>query len=204
MSETKKIKGLARIHRYYLLSGLYRFLLVNIIKTIIYVVLFVLAAWFIQRYILDVELLFNQVMFKLDTWMMLLIFFVSESLMGIIPPDLFVIWAGEFKYPWIMVTILGLLSTAGGVVAYYIGVGLQNVKWFYKIVYIRWESWFVKMKKWGGIFIVLAAILPIPYSLVCALAGLINFRYKLFLILNLTRIARFYLFAAMLFKAISL
>ena len=38
------------------------------------------------------------------------------------------------------------------------------------------------LRKWGGLFIVLGAISPIPHSLVSIGAGLINYRFKYYLL----------------------
>jgi membrane protein YqaA with SNARE-associated domain len=56
------------------------------------------------------------------------------------------------------------------------------------------------MKKWGGVFIVISALLPFPYAIVCTVCGMTNYSRKRLLLLGLTRIARFLIYAVFLYR----
>ena len=52
----------------------------------------------------------------------------------------------------------------------------------------------INLRKWGGIFIVLGAISPIPHSIVSFGAGLINYKFKYYLLWSLFRYLRFVIY----------
>ena len=56
-----------------------------------------------------------------DMFGVLGLFYVSESILGWIPPDLFIMWSEQFNNPLLWLTILGTISYFGGINAYFLG-----------------------------------------------------------------------------------
>jgi membrane protein YqaA with SNARE-associated domain len=52
-----------------------------------------------------------------------------------------------------------------------------------------------KIKKWGAVFIILAALFPLPYATVCTLAGILKYPVSRLTFIGLFRIARFFIYA---------
>lgn len=189
-------------HIYFRRSGLYRFLIKNLLITIaLFGTLYFLFA-FIQRYIIDLGLVFENLVDGFRTGWVLITFLASESLLGLLPPDFFIIWAKDFESPYLMVTILGTLSYAGGIISYWIGRSLSYRESVNSFIARHYKKNFVFVKKWGGFFVILAALLPLPFSAVCVLTGMLRFPHTLFVILSTTRFLRFYIHAWILFKMV--
>jgi membrane protein DedA with SNARE-associated domain len=56
------------------------------------------------------------------------------------------------------------------------------------------------LRKWGGLFVVIGALLPVPHSIVSLVGGLINYNFKRYLLWALFRYARFAVYALVIFK----
>lgn len=130
------------------------------------------------------------------------LFFSSETFLGLIPPDFFIIWAGTFKLKFAIVTILALLSYLAGIVAHRIGMRLSEIPRVSRFLERKFAGHYEEIRKYGGIFIVIAALFPLPYSTVCMAAGTINYPVSKLAIYGLTRFIRFYGYAFFLFKLI--
>ncbi|HDR67429.1 MAG TPA: hypothetical protein ENN61_00095 [Bacteroidaceae bacterium] len=61
-----------------------------------------------------------------NDWFVLLLFFISESFLGLIPVDLFVIWTQKFSNPVPILILLGILSYTGGIISYGIGLWISK------------------------------------------------------------------------------
>lgn len=190
-------------HIYFRRSGLYRFVVKNLLATIVVFALLYFLFAFIQRYIIDLGMVFENLVEDFRTGWVLVTFFASESLLGLLPPDFFIIWAKDFEKPYLMVTILAILSYAGGIVSYWIGRSLSYKEAVSSFIAKHYKKNFIFVKKWGGFFVVLAALLPLPFAAVSVLTGMLRFPHTLFVILSTTRFLRFYFHAWLLFKMIS-
>ena len=132
----------------------------------------------------------------------LIVFFISECILGLIPPDIFIIWAQNFTLPYAMVGLLAVLSYLGGAVSYVIGSYIGKIPVVENWLNKKFESSFDQIKKWGGILIVFAALFPLPFSPVCMAAGTIRFPLATFFLLGTFRFIRFYLYAVVLYTVI--
>jgi membrane protein YqaA with SNARE-associated domain len=130
----------------------------------------------------------------------ILAFFLSESFLGLIPPDFFILWAKQFNSPYAMVGLLSALSYCGGVISYVIGYYIGEIPKVQAWMQKRLMKHIDKLRKWGGTLIAFAALFPLPYSPVCIAAGTIRFPLRLFLLLGLFRIVRFFVYAVVLFS----
>lgn len=132
--------------------------------------------------------------------LMFIVFFLSECFLGLIPPDLFIIWAVQIE-PIYFVLLLSILAYIGGIVAFLMGRKLGNYRLFSKLTYKVRLRYGDKIKKWGGSIIVLAALTPIPYSPISMLSGSFNYKLRSFLLFSLTRILRFLIYGAIFYFA---
>ena len=136
----------------------------------------------------------------LDVTMVFVVFFISESFLGLLPPDFFILWLKEFEHPYALVTVLATLSYLGGINSYFMGRALSFNPTISRFIAKKYEKNFLLVKKWGGIFVVLAALTPLPFSMVCLLTGLLRYPKALFIAFSATRFIRFYAYAWAIFS----
>ena len=136
---------------------------------------------------------------------MLILFFLSESFLGLVPVDLFVVWTQKFAHPLPYLALLGVLSYAGGVISYGIGSrisGMPNVNAYSERRLSRYMDF---SRKWGGAFILIAALFPFtPFSLVVIALALLRYPFRLFLLFAMSRLVRFVLQGVIFFDILNL
>jgi membrane protein YqaA with SNARE-associated domain len=197
------INTLKRRHRYYSRSGFYFFLAKNAIKVAAVLLLLILAFLALEKWVIDLDVLFHSLFKNMSNGMVFMLFTLSESLFGLIPPDFFIIWARKFLNPWVVVTVLAILSYTGGLVSYHIGYQIRSIKKLNDFLSEKFQYHFSKVRRWGAIFIIVSALFPLPYSTICMVSGVLKFPVKVFLLLGIARIIRFYAYALVLFGIIN-
>ena len=196
----KLIKSSQRINRYYSLTNFYSFLLSTVIKGLILFFLFILLIFCIDFFFIDLELLIKNSFEKYSSVMLMSIFFISESFLGLIPPELFLIWSTESSHPFLYVFLLALLSYMGGIVSFFIGRYLYLIPFIKSFIENQISKHIVNLRKWGGFFIVLGAVSPLPHSLISMTSGLIKYSLKNYLLWSLFRFLRFFIYAVVIFE----
>lgn len=136
-----------------------------------------------------------------------LIFSLSELIVGMIPPEFFMIWAtrnsdiNEYIY---YIAILTGITYAAGVAAYWIG-RYFNTSRYYRLLKRRFIGKYEKyLYRFGGFLIIVASVTPIPFSGVAMLVGSIRYSFKRYLLFSLTRILRFAAYSYVIWEAHSL
>jgi len=209
MNNKKKrtfLKTLEIYHNYYKKTGLYKFLGINLLKMTL-----ILAGIVILILLLDQVVDFKAQQDKLQNFvqkhnpLFVFTFFLgSESFMGLIPPDIFIVWT-KAKFPehayWV-VGLLGTISYIGGINAYFLGVLIRRFPKVERYVQNKYSDNFELIQKWGGIVVIMAALFPLPYATISTIAGIVNYPFKSFLIYGLTRYIRFFLYAMAIFGAL--
>jgi len=195
MSETVQKSFWSRLkirHRRNKKKGLYDYMWKTALKIILIYLAIMVPAILISNYLLDFNAVFEFITTRFKDWFVLTVFFISEIFLGMIPPDFFVIWSSKFNSPLLYLTILGVLSYAGGAVAYYLGVLLlkrKRIKEYSERVLSKYIN---MVRKWGGAFIVISALFPFsPFSIVVIAVSMFKYPFRLYLIYGLARIARF-------------
>jgi membrane protein YqaA with SNARE-associated domain len=146
----------------------------------------------IAKYLIDLTPFFQYVFDNLTDAFIFIVFLVSESLLGLIPPDLFIIWTSKFNSPLLFLTILGILSYIGGIISYWIGYWLSTRPKIKAYSERALEKYIILVKKWGGAFIVISALFPFsPFSMIVMAVSLFRYPFKPFLLFGLSRIIRF-------------
>ena len=173
-------------------KGLYDYMWVTVLKIVALYIIIVIPLILIAKHLVDFDSVFSTITENFSDAYVLIIFFISESFLGMIPPDIFMIWATKFQSPFLILTILGILSYIGGAVSYQIGYGLSKVPKISAYIERRLEGYILLTRKWGGAFIVIAALFPFsPLSLVVIAVGMLKYPFKLYLLFGLSRIVRF-------------
>jgi len=190
---------LRKTHRYFNRSGFYLFLLRNLLKVLAVLVIIVLAFIFLEKHVIDLQILFSSVFAQMSNPVVFGLFIFSESFLGLIPPDFFILWAQKFEMVWLIISVLAVLSYFGGIVSYYLGFKIRDVKRLNDYLNIKFRDHLKKIRRWGAFFIVVAALFPLPYSIICMLSGIMRYPFYVFIWFGLARIIRFYVYALVLF-----
>ncbi|MCK4662838.1 MAG: hypothetical protein KAT68_08240 [Bacteroidales bacterium] len=193
---------LKRYHNRYFESGLYNYVWRNTIIIILIIIVIILLFAIIEKYIIDIDYLFLSIFKSNKPKNIFIYFFMSESLLGLIPPDFFILWTKQFPQPYNAITILALLSYIGGIISYFIGIMISSIPKIKIYIELRLVKKFNLIRKWGGIFILISALFPLPYSTVSMIAGIVHYKFGKFIIIGLARILRFYIYAFILFEII--
>lgn len=201
-ARSKKKSRIRLLHQYYSYTGFYSFVWRSVKKAVLPIVLFVGALLAIDHYLLDIEDILVTITETYAPFQVLGIFFLSESILGLVPPELFIAWAGKSSAPFLYLTLLATASYMGGIVSYFAGVGIKKIPAVQKSMEIRLAKHIKNTRKWGGFLIIVGALLPIPFSITSIAAGFIRFPFSSYLIFGLLRYARFYLYALVIFKMV--
>jgi membrane protein YqaA with SNARE-associated domain len=173
-------------------SGLYGYMWWTGLKFLIIYVLVMVPLVLIGKYLIDLNAMFQYIVNNLSDKLMLIVFLISESIIGLIPPDFFVIWTTKFHSPFFLLTILGVISYIGGIFAYLIGYWLSTrpkIKSYSDRVMNKYG---ILIRKWGGAFIIISALFPfLHFPLVILVVSLFGYPFKRYLLFGISRIARF-------------
>jgi len=189
-------------HQNNIRTKLYPFLIKNVIKMLIGLGLVVVGIIILDKF-LDLEMILKNLIQQHSKGYVLAIFLVSESILGWIPPDLFIAWAEQFEYKFLYLALLATISYIGGINAYFIGFYLNKFPRINNWVVKKNEKYFKLIRKWGGYVIIFAALFPLPYATTSTAAGMLKYPFKQFLLYGLTRYLRFFIYALAIFGAIS-
>ena len=132
----------------------------------------------------------------------LAVFFTSETLLGIIPPEIFIAWSKKTDDPLVTLTILATLSYTGGLITYFIGKATLRIKKVKTFLEVKMAKQLKNTSKWGGFLILVGALLPIPFSITCLTAGMIRYPFKGVVLFGLFRFLRFAVYAWAIFKMV--
>lgn len=169
------------------------------IKTGLLIGLIIFIYFIIDFFIVDTESIFHSFASKYSPFMIFSVFFTSEMFLGLIPPEFFIAWASKTFNPWLHVFLLGTLSYIVGIMAYYAGQMLFLIDAVKRYMETKVTNYIRNLKKWGGLFIFVGAMLPVPYSLVSLTSGLIHYKIKHYMLWSLFRYVRFFLYAIVVF-----
>jgi membrane protein YqaA with SNARE-associated domain len=197
----KKSK-LRLLHQYYSYTGFYSFVKTSLVKALLPISIFIISLWLINEFFIDFSDLFTSITSTFNPLIILAVFFASESLLGLIPPEIFIAWAGKTEMPVFFLTMLAVLSYVGGIISFFIGIAISNMPSVYNYLEVKMEKHVKMIRKWGGFLIVVGALLPIPFSITSIAAGLIHYKFKNYLLFGLLRFVRFYLYALVIFNVL--
>ena len=193
-------KRLVLLNRYYQITKFYSFLKNTAFKGSVAIIFFILLLVGLELFVLDFNSLLNQLVASYSATFIFSFFLTSETFLGIIPPEFFIAWASKSANPWLFLLILATISYVGGIISYLIGNRLFLIPGIKNHIENKIAKHIVNLRKWGGLFVLLGAISPIPHSLVSLASGLIKYNFKYYLMWSLFRYARFVIYALVIFK----
>lgn len=181
----------------------YQFLLRNLVKGI---------AWLAVLLLLFVYFKDN-IIFQADSGLMkygnspitvFTIYSISEIVVGIIPPELFMMWSlelAEYRNYIADLALLAIISYTAGTLSYLFGRyfnGTVIYRYIRKKYLRKYEE---KFNQYGGFLLIVAAVTPLPYSAICALVGSVKYPFRKFFLITLFRFARFGVYGFLVWQA---
>lgn len=195
-------KSIKRYHNFYKRKGFYPFLRAISLKFALIMGGIVLGLLLFEYFTPGMGYYFDKYTSVVSDELVLSVFFASETILGLIPPDLFIVWGKQFPHPYGIVTLLAFLSYGAGMLAYYLGYHIGAWKKISYYITIKFADEFKMLRSWGGVIVVFAALFPLPFSTMCLGAGMLKYPFKALLILGLFRLVRFYAYAAVLYQIV--
>jgi uncharacterized membrane protein YdjX (TVP38/TMEM64 family) len=185
--------------------GFFRYVGRSVALILLTYLLLVLIVFLMGKYLVDFNAFFGGIIDRLSDRFVILLFFASESFTGMIPVDLFVIWAQKFESPLPWLALLGALSYTGGIISYGIGRWISGRPRIKAFTERRLSGYIGFVRKWGGAFIIIAALFPFtPFSLVVIAITLFHYPFRNFLLFAIARLFRFVLQGIFFFDLLKL
>ena len=189
------------LHQYYSYTGFYKFVW-NAVKKASPYIFGIVGVVYVINYFFDINEALTHLTEILPAYGVLSFFFVSETLLGIIPPEIFIAWAGKMYSPWFYLSILAVLSYSGGLISYWMGRSITKIPSIHNYLEVKMEKQLKNSKKWGGFLIVVGALLPLPFSISCIAAGIIKFPFKGVMLYGSLRLLRFAIYGLIIFNVL--
>ena len=145
-SKTKKNR-LQLLHQYYSYTGFYKFVWQGILRALPIVILLIVGLYFINHYFGINESLIHLTEI-LPIYGVLGVFFISETILGLIPPEIFIAWAVKLSNPWLYIGILAFLSYFGGLISYWIGRTITKTPRVHRYLETKMQDQLKHSKKW--------------------------------------------------------
>lgn len=190
------------LHQYYNYTGFYKFVGQSLKKAILPILLVVAALFVINEYVININHVLVTVTETFSPIGILLVFLASESFLGLVPPELFIAWAGKSAAPVFYLSLLALASYLGGIFSYFVGKAITKIPSVHIYLENKMNKHIKNTEKWGGFLIIVGALLPIPFAMTSIAAGIINYRFRYYLLFGLLRFVRFYGYALVIFKIV--
>lgn len=190
------------LHQYYSYTGFYKFLGTSLKKALPPILIFIGILMGIHYFVIDINDLLIKMTETYSAFVILTVFFISESILGIIPPEIFIAWSDKTDAPIVYLSILALLSYLGGVISYFQGLLITKIPAMHNYLEVKMAKHVNNTRKWGGFLIVVGALLPIPFAMTSIAAGMIKYPFVNYLLFGLLRFLRFYLYAAAIFSLV--
>ena len=191
------------LHQYYRYTGFYAFIGNSLKKSAIPVILIILGLYLVNEYVFTID---DGLEFLTQTFSrtgVLIVFFISETLLGLIPPEIFIGWSKKTATPIFNLSILATLSYTGGILSYFIGKTIQKITTVKNYLEVKMAKHLKNTGKWGGFLILIGALLPVPFSITCVAAGMIKYPLKGVVLFGLFRFVRFALYAWAIFNVVN-
>ncbi len=191
------------LHQYYNYTGFYKFVGASLKKAILPIVLFLAAIIAVNEYVININSVLVTVTSTYAPIGILIVFLASESIgLGLVPPELFIAWAGKSAMPVFYLSLLALASYIGGILSYFAGKAITKIPSVHRYMETKMSKHIKNTEKWGGFLIVVGALLPIPFAITSVAAGIINYKFRYYLLFGLLRFIRFYGYALVIFKIV--
>jgi len=191
------------MHFYYSRTGFYMFIWESLKKAFIPILIIVIGLFLVNKYVYNINDGLESITETFSRPGIFAFFFSSETLLGLIPPEIFIAWTKKTAEPILNLSILATLSYAGGLLSYFIGKLALKIESVKNYLEVKMAKHLKNSKKWGGFLILVGALLPVPFSISCMAAGMIKYPFKNVVLFGLFRFARFAIYAWAIFKVVT-
>lgn len=202
-TKTRKKSKTRLLHQYYSYTGFYAFVGKSLKKAALPILLVVVGLFLFNKYVFTLddglELLTN----SFSRIGVLITFFISETILGLIPPEIFIGWSKKTADPILNLSILATLSYMGGLLSFFIGKAATKIPSVKNYLEVKMSKHLKNTSKWGGFLIIIGALLPVPFSITCMAGGMIKYPFKGVVLFGLFRFVRFALYAWAIFSVVS-
>ena len=193
------------IYNHYKERGLLRYIGLNFLKIFLIYATLIILLFLTNKYWFDFDLFFHSSLDKLRDGYLLLVYYLSESTFGLIPGEILVIWTLKFDTPILYLLIIGCISYTGGITAYFIGLLILKMPRVKRLTEQKLKKYIYYARKWGGAFIVIAALFPFsPFPLVIIALALLRYPMKLYLLFAFSRILRYLIQGILFFNVMNI
>jgi membrane protein YqaA with SNARE-associated domain len=189
------------LHQYYSYTGFYSFVWTALKKALPIAITLVAAIIIINQFI-DISESLLRLTEVLPIYGVLSFFFISETIFGLVPPEMFIAWSGKMGTPWLFLSILAILSYFGGLLSYWLGQLFTKIPAVHRYLEVKMEKQLKNSRKWGGFLIVIGALLPLPFAVSCMTAGIIKFPFKNVMYYGSLRIVRIFAYGIVIFNVL--
>ena len=106
----KKRKSRTKLlHQYYSYTGFYTFIGDTLKKALIPAILIIFGLYLVNEYVFTIDDGLEFLTQKFSRIGILIVFFISETLLGLIPPEIFIAWSKKTASPIVNLSILETL-----------------------------------------------------------------------------------------------
>ncbi|WP_166387889.1 MULTISPECIES: YqaA family protein [unclassified Polaribacter] len=190
------------MHSYFHRTGFYMFIWESLKKAFWPIVIVVACLFLFNEYVYNINDGLHHFTETVSRLTVLIFFFVSETLLGLVPPEIFIAWSKKTPDPILNLTILATLSYSGGLVSYFIGKTALRIKSVKEYLEVKMAKNLKNTRKWGGILILVGALFPLPFSIACIAAGMIKYPFNKVVFFGLFRFIRFAIYAWAIFQVV--
>ncbi|WP_158839329.1 YqaA family protein [Polaribacter sp. L3A8] len=192
-----------RLHNYYGRTGFYLFVWESLKKAFLPILAVVVSLFLFNKYVYNINEGLHHFTETFSRLTVLTAFFISETLLGLVPPEMFIAWSKKTSEPVLNLAILATLSYSGGLLSYFIGKTALKIKSVKEYLEVKMADNLKNTRKWGGILILVGALLPLPFSIACLAAGMIKYPFRSVVLFGLFRFVRFAIYAWAIFQVVN-
>lgn len=203
MKTASKKSKLKLLHQYYSYTGFYSFIGKSLKKAILPLIIVAAVLFLFNKYVYNLNDGLTAMTESFSTTGVLAVFFASESILGLIPPEIFIAWSKKTTDPILNLTLLATLSYLGGLVSYFFGKASLKLPAVKNYLEVKMAKHLKNTSKWGGFLIIVGALLPIPFAITCLAGGMIKYPFKGVLLYGSLRFVRFAIYAAAIFQMVN-
>lgn len=190
----------SQLNAYYKRTGFYDYLWSNTKKALPPILVFIAVLVFVNYYVININELLVMLTKNYSDTTIFTVFFISECILGLLPPDIFIAWTNNTSTPILYLSILSVLSFLGGVISYLYGRALLYIPSVKEYMEVKASTHIKNMRLWGGFLIAVGALLPLPFAVACFAAGMIRYNFASFMLFALLRFLRYVIYGYAIFS----
>ncbi len=180
-----------------------KFLINQLLRGVVLLILFVSLFILFKKIIKPDFLAWLEPVYD-NNLLVIFIFSASEIIVGIIPPEIFFIWATHFEKLDIYLhyaILLSIISYCAGLLAFWFGKKLNKTLLFryFKRKYLEKYNYY--LNNYGFFLIIVASMTPVPYSGTAMLMGSVNYPFRRYALYALARFIRFLIYTWVFWEA---